>query len=100
MPPKISRPLGSATTNRIFKNILLSILVDLFYKILIPATVGFMTIFVLADAGSSMWHRLQARRSRPNEAAFVDDDPDQPDSAETPAETSQATEGGPDDNAA
>jgi hypothetical protein len=34
-------------------------LVDLFYKIMIPAVLGFMILFVLADAGSRFVHRAR-----------------------------------------
>lgn len=36
-------------------------LVDLFYKILIPAVLGFMAIFVLVDAGGSLARRLKGK---------------------------------------
>ena len=39
-------------------------LVDLFYKILIPAVLGFMGIFVVADAGSRLVHRFAGKGSR------------------------------------
>lgn len=43
--------------------------VDLFYKIFIPALIGFMAVFVVLDAGSSAFKRYWGRRHHKGEEA-------------------------------
>jgi hypothetical protein len=42
--------------------------VDLFYKIMIPAVLGFMAIFVVADAGTGILHRLRPQKPQNSES--------------------------------